>query len=96
VVAGLNGGGGDVGAGGGHTVGTALAPGLPGVRGAPAGEAGGSWEGSGRGSGAGALSGDQPHYPAAGAEEDRGGPTVAVRMPGDSGRGSRGAWRPRP
>jgi hypothetical protein len=36
------------------------------------------------GSGAGALSGHQPHCPAAGTEEDRGGSTVAARMPGNT------------
>jgi hypothetical protein len=30
------------------------------------------------------LSGHQPHCPAAGTEEDRGRPTVAARMPGDT------------
>jgi hypothetical protein len=90
VVAGLNGGGGGVGDGGGRTVGTAFALELPGVPGAP-GAPGCSGRGGRRlvggerpGVGAGALSGHQPHCPAAGTEEDRGGPTVAARMPGDT------------
>jgi hypothetical protein len=87
VVAGLNGGGGGVGDGGGRTVGTAFAPELPGVPGAPgcSGRGGRRLVGGERpGVGAGALSGHQPHCPAAGTEEDRGGPTVAARMPGDT------------
>jgi hypothetical protein len=58
--------------------------GFRGLWGAPTGRVGGSGKRGGRGSGAWALSGHQPHCPAAGTEEDRGGPTVAARMPGDT------------